>query len=357
MNDHDSYSQILGQRLADLRPGMPRSYEGLCVLPLVSKAGCSAKYVLLEEAISQGTLTITEVSEAGSVPYLAAINKDLWPVLIFDGEELAGAKQNRICNATILVGVGKSVLPVSCVEQGRWRRRSEAFSAGTYTSHPGLRMEKELLVRRSAAVAAARVCESGGARAEAQETRASYFGGAQTKVWEEVSRTQARLAVNSDTAALADSFMARGRDLEGYLRALSFAEDEALDDTVGAVVFFDGRFVCVDLLQPADCFRRLYPKLLRGYALEALVSANKRDFLKLGRIDCMSSADVSSAPDVDPETFALRLFAELKGGALQTQSAADLGEDLRLETATVSGAGLGWNGELIQLSLFPKKQA
>ena len=53
------------------------------------------------------------MSEAGSVPYLQAVNKGPWPVLIFDGEELVGAKQNRITNATILVGVGKTVLPVS----------------------------------------------------------------------------------------------------------------------------------------------------------------------------------------------------------------------------------------------------
>ena len=83
-----------------------------------SRAKVKARYVLLEQAITRGTLTITEVSEAGSVPYLQAVNKGPWPVLIFDGEELVGAKQNRIANATILVGVGKTVLPVSCVEAG-----------------------------------------------------------------------------------------------------------------------------------------------------------------------------------------------------------------------------------------------
>ncbi len=65
---------------------------------------------------------MTEVSDAGSVPYLQAVNMGPWPVLIFDGEELVGAKQNRIVNTTILVGVGKAVLPVSC-ENGRWSRR------------------------------------------------------------------------------------------------------------------------------------------------------------------------------------------------------------------------------------------
>jgi hypothetical protein len=43
------------------------------------------------------------VSEGGSVPNLRVINKTPHHVLLFDGEELKGAKQNRILNTTILI--------------------------------------------------------------------------------------------------------------------------------------------------------------------------------------------------------------------------------------------------------------
>jgi hypothetical protein len=54
--------------------------------------------------------------------------------LIVEGEELLGAKQNRIVNATFLVaGKTEIVIPVSCVEQRRWRYDSESFASAAVT--------------------------------------------------------------------------------------------------------------------------------------------------------------------------------------------------------------------------------
>ena len=42
-------------------------------------------------------------------------------VLFLEGEELVGAKQNRILNTSVLIAAHtKSKIPVSCVEAGRW---------------------------------------------------------------------------------------------------------------------------------------------------------------------------------------------------------------------------------------------
>jgi hypothetical protein len=413
MNEYEPYDQILRHTTGTLRIGRPRTHEGLCVLPLLSISPCAARYVLLEQALERGTMLITEVNEAGQVPYLTAVNKGPWPVLIFDGEELIGAKQNRICNATILVGVGKSVLPVSCVEQGRWSRKSASFSGGSYTSHPSLRMEKEFLVRRYAAAATAasdrahhetqagpaneapdgRTGEGplpGGAAAEPQQARAARYLGAQHEVWAEVARVSDRLNVRSHTSALADNYKNHGRQLEEYIKALDLDDDPATRDMVAAMVFIDGRYVCTDFLQPAKRFHRLYPKLLNGYALEALVSANSRDFWATSGErgahpnehprpgDDSTSRDNGRhrgnghdredgpdgcivpprhAPDFDPEAYALRLLADIRAAEIHYQTSADLGEDLRLQTRGLSGSGLIWSGELIQLSLFPCKAA
>jgi len=49
-------------------------------------------------------------------------------ILILDGEELVGAKQNRVVNTTLLIAAASStVIPVSCVEQGRWDYDSPDF--------------------------------------------------------------------------------------------------------------------------------------------------------------------------------------------------------------------------------------
>jgi hypothetical protein len=75
---------------------------------------------------------VTEVTGEGRVPELAFENTSTEKILLVDGDELVGAKQNRILNLTILVGVGQKILiPVSCVEQGRWSYRTRDFrSAG-----------------------------------------------------------------------------------------------------------------------------------------------------------------------------------------------------------------------------------
>jgi len=60
---------------------------------------------------------ITEVTESGSVPFLQVANGADRPLLLLDGEELIGAKQNRILNTTVLVaGHTEVTIPVSCVE-------------------------------------------------------------------------------------------------------------------------------------------------------------------------------------------------------------------------------------------------
>ena len=97
------------------------SHDGLAVFPLLGKAPFAKDYLTLDEALAANTAVITEVSESGSVPQLLFRNKGEQAVFLLDGEELVGAKQNRILNITILAPAMKdTVIPVSCVEAGRW---------------------------------------------------------------------------------------------------------------------------------------------------------------------------------------------------------------------------------------------
>ena len=62
------------------------------------------------------------------MPELMVENKGDMRVLFIEGEELVGAKQNRILNTSILVPAkSKTKIPVSCVERGRWRYHSPMF--------------------------------------------------------------------------------------------------------------------------------------------------------------------------------------------------------------------------------------
>ena len=119
----------------EVRVGQPLRYKSLSVFPLFAESNRNIDYLLADEAIGEKLLTVEEVSEAGSVPDLLVENKGNTRVLFIEGEELIGAKQNRILNTSILVAAkSKARIPVSCVEQGRWRYKSKFFgSSGSYS--------------------------------------------------------------------------------------------------------------------------------------------------------------------------------------------------------------------------------
>ena len=95
--------------LKDIMPVLePQTAVGHRKLTLVPLRGQGTQerfhnYLLACEAIDAGVLAVTEVSEAGTVPELLATNNADQPILLIDGEELQGAKQNRILNTSILL--------------------------------------------------------------------------------------------------------------------------------------------------------------------------------------------------------------------------------------------------------------
>ena len=122
----------LAATLASITLGPAVVIDNLTMFPLLRTGAnpASLEYSVLDEALAAGVAEITEVSEHGSVPELKFVNRGPKPVLLVDGEELLGAKQNRIVNLTILVAANSALtIPVSCVEAGRWRSSSRAFTS------------------------------------------------------------------------------------------------------------------------------------------------------------------------------------------------------------------------------------
>jgi hypothetical protein len=83
--------------------GRKQSFQNLAVFPLLSPYATTLDYIMLDEALDKELMEVAEVDESGSVPELKVVNKSPKMILILDGEELVGAKQNRIVNTTILI--------------------------------------------------------------------------------------------------------------------------------------------------------------------------------------------------------------------------------------------------------------
>jgi hypothetical protein len=116
--------------------GSPRSFSGLTLVPLFPSRPPVLEYLGLDEAAARG-FRVSEIGDEGVVEWLLVENSLPEVVLLYDGEELVGAKQNRIVEQTILVGAGSSLkIPAKCVERGRWARRSQHFAPAPRAAYP-----------------------------------------------------------------------------------------------------------------------------------------------------------------------------------------------------------------------------
>lgn len=231
----------------DVRVGDALQYESLSVFPLFTDAKSDVEYLLSGEAISEKLLTVTEVSEGGSVPELLVENLGDNRVLFIEGEQLIGAKQNRVLNTSILVPArSKTKIPVSCVEQGRWRYASPVFAASESHSPSKLRYALKASVTDS-------VRASRGRRSD------------QGKVWEEVAALQAAHAVESPTGAMSDTFDAFENRIAECRQKLKYVEGAS-----GMAVAVGDKVVGYDLFdKPATC-QKTWDRLLSSVIFDAL---------------------------------------------------------------------------------------
>src|SRR5210317_807129 len=171
------------QALSGLQLGEPLSHEGLTVHPLIRASLLGKDYLTLDEALKLNVARITEVSDSGSVPQLLFRNQGDQAVFLLDGEELVGAKQNRILNITVLAPAGKdTVIPVSCVEAGRWHHSRDDFTSAPRAQFSASRAKRS-----------ADISESLLRRKEARSD--------QGEVWADIDMKMGRMGSRSATAA------------------------------------------------------------------------------------------------------------------------------------------------------------
>jgi hypothetical protein len=112
-----------------LSPAAAQRHEWLTTYPLLSPDDTALGFDLLADAIVAGTLTITELGSA-TVPVFAAVNRGDRDVLILDGEQFIGARQNRMASRTILLSArSKTKIPVNLHGAGALAQRQRSVRA------------------------------------------------------------------------------------------------------------------------------------------------------------------------------------------------------------------------------------
>jgi hypothetical protein len=253
------------------------------------------------------------VSESGSVPELFFINRSGQDILLVDGEELVGAKQNRVLNLTILVAAGQELkIPVSCVEAGPWNWHSKRFASGRKLN------------------AKARQGKMRGVSASLRESGARASGDIQSEVWDGVGEKMARFRVASSTSSLNDVYEATETRLAPLRECFA-----AVPGQVGAVFAINGRLAGTELFDASSTLAKLLPKLVDSYAFDAIESEPEA-----GRL---------APPSLDEVK---RLLARIAGANTRVYKGVAKGEDVRIEEPDLQAALLMESGRVVHLSAF-----
>ncbi len=305
----------VAERMSEVRLGEPQEHFGLTMIPLLAEGPEQPGYRLLDDALSAGCARATEVSESGSVPELKFVNDCDRPVLLLDGEELVGAKQNRILNLTVLAPANKSiVIPVSCVEAGRWRTESAEFASARRAHYAAGRAKK-----------AARVSES----LRASGSRRSDQG----EIWSDISAKAARLQARSETDAAAAMYERHRSSLDEYLQAFQSAAGQS-----GAIFAINGIISGLDLFDSPSTLSVVLPKLVESFALDAIDNEMPDEDKEKDK----------SAASGEVENF----LAEISKAKTEQFTAVGEGVDFRFQSDRLSGGALVNDERVIHLCVF-----
>lgn len=306
--------QIILDAVAGLTLGEPIVQRQMAMFPLLAARTSAARhsYLTLDEALAAGTAQVTEVSHDGSVPELLFRNAGDKPVLLVEGEELVGARQNRTLNVSILAPPKQETrLPVSCVERGRWGYDDDVVFRRSDRSHfaRGRRSKLESVNRGMSRDPGSRHSDQGA-------------------VWDAIDDKLAAMSVSSPTDAMGAVYEQHRASLEDYVAAFRQRSGQ-----VGAVFLVGSGFTGLDLFAHESTFAALLPKLLRGYALDALEVDSKR-------------------PLAPPAKAAQRLIAGVVAAEARDYPAVGLGRDVRIDSPAVAGAALVAGDALLHLAAF-----
>lgn len=302
--------------------GNPQHHQNLTIFPILAEKERDLPYLLMAEALAVGVLTIGE-KNGGEVPVLLATNAGRQAILVLDGEQLIGAKQNRMTNRSILLPP-KSIteIPVSCMEQGRWHFQSDHFAPAP--------QHAPSKVRRRARETEAEASYAAELRGPGVRSSHRDLAAAQGEVWDEIRSFGSKLGGSSDTGALNSIYESRRPQMESWIQAFPLVEGQ-----VGLVGFQGEISLATDAVGSPDLYAKVHARLLTGYVMDAME-----------RWDPGHPAPQASVPEAE-------FLMEALGAAERIPSLSVGSGEYRILRGRVLGGELIDNGHVVHVSAFP----
>ena len=224
-----------------LELGTPIRHNAFTIVPINIETKSSATYVLAEDAIQDKSLHVEEVGNGGSVPALSVHNTGDSPVLILEGQELIGAKQNRIVNTSVLIPAKEEhQISVSCVEQGRWRyQRNRKFASGSQAT---AKLRGKL--KRSVS--------------ESLKRKQGHLSN-QREVWSEVSKLHKQHDIDSQTNSMSDAFLKHRLTRVRYRERLPY-----VDGASGLAMLNGKNILSIDIFDKPETCMSVWSRLVQS---------------------------------------------------------------------------------------------
>jgi len=281
----------------------PIRHGNLTVFPvLASKSYPTGEFLTLDEGLRSGEVVVTEygslqglirrhpaqpvVHGNAEVNRLVLVNNSKRPLLLLAGEIVTGGKQDRVIGKDRIVPAESDPVDLSvfCVEPGRWTGTSEHFGASGATYGGPVHGAAGGVGGNSVATLMAQ-----------PSVRAKAMGDKnQAEVWAEVKKQ--REAVTVEMSAAAPTVATEMAQTSSYARVMENEEVKKRVDAVakpieqnyqslikqlrdrnavGVVVAVNGRIIWADVFASTELLEKYWPKLVRSYASEAVVTRAK----------------------------------------------------------------------------------
>jgi hypothetical protein len=255
----------------DYRLSGPAVHGNLAIYFVHGKSRSGPVPLTLAEALAKKTI---EVREIGQVNELQIENVGGEEIFIQAGDIVKGGQQDRVLSVSLVLKPHSGPLPIAsfCVEQGRWSARGGEDVAKFSSANASLPSRAAKIEMAGTALPQ----QIDGANASSVSKR-------QREIWKSVTEIQGKLSSNlgapvaappsrtSLQLALENGGLERAQS--DYVKALQ-PLGEKDDDIVGYVFAVNGKLNSADIYPSNGLFRKMWPKLLRASATEALTERN-----------------------------------------------------------------------------------
>jgi hypothetical protein len=206
----------------------------------------------LQEALAQKKVRVYETKEVNELVIKNFSNENIY---VQAGDIVRGGEQDRMISIDFIVPPKSGRLPIEafCVESGRWNKRGNEEAAVFSSSENGV-VSKEIKLAAKSAKSQEEVWEN---VKVAQDKLGRNVGGS---VQDRTSTSSLELSVESPKVKATTA---------AYLKSLSGILQNK-SDVIGYVFAINGKVNSADIYASHALFAKLWPKLIKSSAVEAV---------------------------------------------------------------------------------------